>query len=100
MAKEQAKESGRIGRVKGQKIGRILIKMGKASRDQVQEALQLQKQRRLPLGQLLIELGYVTDDDVNTALASQAGMETVDLDQVKIDDSVVHLLPAETALSS
>jgi len=100
MAKEQVKESSRIGRVKGQKIGRILIKMGKASRDQVQEALHLQKDRRLPLGQLLIELGYVTDDDVNTALASQAGMEVVDLDQVKIDDAVVHLLPAETALSN
>ena len=45
------------GIVKGQKIGRILIKMGKATRDQIQEALALQKDRRMPLGQLLIELG-------------------------------------------
>ena len=100
MAKEQVKDAGLVGRVKGQKIGRILIKMGKANRDQVQEALQLQKERRLPLGQLLIELGYVTEEHVNAALASQAGMETVDLDQVKIDDDVIHLLPAETALSN
>ena len=85
--------------VKGQKIGRILTKMGKVSRDQIHEALQLQSTRNLPLGQLLVELGYVTEDDVNTALAKQAGMETVDLESVKIDAEVVHMLPAETAQS-
>lgn len=95
--------SSHEGDVKGQKIGRILMKMGKASRDQVQEALQLQVERkgnrRLPLGQMLVELGYVSEDDVNTALAKQAGMEIVDLSDVEIADEVVRMLPAETAES-
>ena len=42
--------------LKGRRIGRILTKMGKVTREQVHEGLQLQSQKRLPLGQLLIEL--------------------------------------------
>jgi type IV pilus assembly protein PilB len=83
--------------LKGRTLGRILTKMGKTTRDQVQEALQLQSQRRLPIGQLLIELGYVTEHDVNLALAAQAGMETLDLDAMDIAPEVIKILPAETA---
>ncbi|MEX0775608.1 MAG: ATPase, T2SS/T4P/T4SS family [Phycisphaeraceae bacterium] len=82
--------------MKGQRIGRILTKMGKVTREQVHEALQLQSQRRLPLGQLLLELGYVTDVDISAALAAQAGMESLDLNSMEIAPEVLHLLPAET----
>ncbi|MAE65485.1 MAG: pilus assembly protein PilB [Phycisphaeraceae bacterium] len=88
-----------LSELKGRRIGRVLTKMGKLTRDKVHEALQLQSQRRAPLGQLLIELGYVTQEDVNAALAAQAGMESLDLDHIEIPDSVVHILPAETALA-
>jgi type IV pilus assembly protein PilB len=83
--------------LKGRRIGRVLTKMGKVTREQVQEALTLQQKRRMPLGQLLVELGYVTQDDVNLALAAQAGMEVVDLDDVDIPDQVIKLVPAEFA---
>jgi type IV pilus assembly protein PilB len=86
-----------VNELKGRRIGRILTKMGKVTRDQVQEALAMQPQRRIPLGQLLVELGYISQDDVNLALAAQAGMETVDLENYDIPDAVVHLLLAETA---
>ncbi len=83
--------------LKGRRIGRILNKLGKVTREQVTEALQLQEKRRMPLGQLLVELGYVTQDDVNLALAAQAGMEVVDLDDVDIPEQVIQVLPAEFA---
>ncbi len=83
--------------LQNRKIGRILVKMGKVTREQVHEALQIQLQRRLPLGQLLIEMGYVDKKDVNAALAAQAGMETLDLEKIDIPDDVVHILPAQTA---
>ncbi len=86
-----------IKSLKGRKIGRILTKMGKVTREQVHEALQLQSQRRLPLGQLLIELGYVIQEDVNTALAAQAGMAVIDLERMNITESITQILPAETA---
>lgn len=88
-----------ISELKGRKIGRILTKMGKVSREQVNEALEMQKQRRLPLGQLLIELGYVTDDDVNAGLAAQAGMASIDLATTTIPKDVLEIIGAETAMS-
>ena len=86
-----------IEELRGRRLGRILVKLSKVTREQVQEALDLQQQRRMPIGQLLIELGYIAQEDVNEALAAQAGMESLDLDRMEIDDEVVHLLPAETA---
>jgi len=97
MAEQANSTKPSLSELKGRRIGRILTKMGKATRDQVTEALALQKQKRAPLGQLLIELGYVTHDDVNLALAAQAGMETVDLDDYDLTESVIREIPAEMA---
>lgn len=97
MTEQTDSKKPEIRELKGRKIGRILMKLGKVSRDQVQEALQLQSQRRMPLGQLLIELGYINEADVNEALAAQAGMETLDLEAMDIPEEVAKILPAETA---
>ncbi|MFI4859377.1 MAG: GspE/PulE family protein [Phycisphaerales bacterium JB063] len=86
-----------LGELKGLRIGRILTKMGKVTRDQVREGLALQQQKKRPLGQLLIELGYVTEDDVNLARAAQDGMQVVDLEDFDISDEVRHQIPAEMA---
>lgn len=83
--------------LKGRRLGRVLNKMGKVTRDQVQEALELQKKQRQPIGQLLVELGYISTDDLNLALAIQSGMEIIDLDDVDITSEIAHLIPAETA---
>jgi len=84
--------------LKGKRIGRILTKLGKVTRDQVYEALELQKQHHgQPIGQALIELGYVSEEDVDRALAAQAGMQMVDLESLEIPESVIKILPAETA---
>jgi len=82
--------------LKKRKIGRVLTKMGKLSRETVHEALQKQKERRIPLGELLVEMGHVTERDVQAALAGQAGMRFVDLDDYEIDDETRGALPAET----
>jgi type IV pilus assembly protein PilB len=73
-----------IEQLRGLKIGRILIKMGKLKRSQVHEALDIQKQKRGPVGKSLVELGYITDQDLALALASQSGMGTVELGKVDI----------------
>ncbi|MEM6332902.1 MAG: type II secretion system ATPase GspE [Planctomycetota bacterium] len=85
--------------LRSRRLGRVLTKMGKVTRDQVHEALTLQKERKSPIGTLLVELGYVTTDDVNLALAAQAGMEVIDLGDFDIPDDVVKRLPAETAMA-
>jgi len=86
-----------IGDLQGRRVGRVLTKQGKVSREQVHEALAMQSQRRMPLGQLLVELGYVEQEDINQALAAQSGMESVDLENLDIPQEVLHMIPAETA---
>ncbi len=83
--------------LKGRRLGRILTKLGRCTREQVHEALALQKTRKEPVGKLLVGLGYITESHVLEALAGQAGMATVDLKDRKIPDDVIQALPAETA---
>ena len=85
--------------LKGRRIGRVLNKMGKVTRDQINEALALQEKKRAPLGQLLVELGYVSHDDVNLALAAQAGMETVNLEDYDLSEEVIREIPTEMAMA-
>ena len=57
----------------GRPIGRVLIKMGKVTREQVIEALTYQKQRGGFLGEIMVKLGFIQPPDVLTALAAQRG---------------------------
>ncbi len=82
---------------KGRKLGRVLTKMGKVSREQVHEALEVQKTRKVPIGQLLVELGYCTQKDVAAALAGQAGMAYMDLTGMDIPEAVRNTIPSENA---
>ncbi|MBI1336162.1 MAG: type II secretion system protein GspE [Phycisphaera sp.] len=99
MENNSSKPGGNVGSsdLKGQRIGRILRKQGKVTREQVQEALQMQAQRRLPLGQLLVELGYINNDDVNSALAAQAGIGEMDLEASDIPASALSAISPEMA---
>jgi type IV pilus assembly protein PilB len=81
--------------LKGRKLGRVLTKMGKVTREQVHEALSIQKTRKAPIGQLLVELGHCADQDVSAALAGQAGMAYVDLQGLELPDVVREAIPAE-----
>ncbi len=82
--------------LKGRRLGRVLTKMGKVTREQVYEALKIQKERKAPIGKLLTELGYVVERDVQEALAGQAGMRFVDLADLELDEETIASLPAET----
>ncbi len=83
--------------LKGRRLGRVLTKLKKITRDQVHEALQLQKTRKQPLGELLVSLGYIDETDVMAARAGQAGMRMVNLDEIEISVEAIEALPAETA---
>ncbi|HYF13443.1 MAG TPA: ATPase, T2SS/T4P/T4SS family [Phycisphaerales bacterium] len=84
-----------LAELKGRKIGRILTKMGKVTREQVHEALTIQLTRKVPLGQLLVELGYCSQIDIAAALAGQAGMAFVDLSKFEMEDRLKDVIPAE-----
>ncbi|HEY0007464.1 MAG TPA: ATPase, T2SS/T4P/T4SS family [Tepidisphaeraceae bacterium] len=88
-----------IEQLKGRQLGRVLTKMGKVTRDQVQEALTYQRGagKGTAIGRLLIDLGYVKEIDVNIALAAQKGYELIDLGGINIAKEVIDAVPAQIA---
>ncbi|MEO1278264.1 MAG: ATPase, T2SS/T4P/T4SS family, partial [Planctomycetota bacterium] len=83
--------------LKGRKIGRVLTKMGKVTRDQVHEALSIQRTRKKKIGEVLVELEYCTEADIQAALAGQAGMAFEDLSGKEIPEEAIEAVPAESA---
>ena len=84
--------------LKGRKLGRVLTKMGKVTREQVHEALAIQQEQpSRKIGELLVELGHVTEADIRQALAGQAGIEQVSLRGREISDETFAAIPATTA---
>ena len=81
--------------LKGRKLGRVLTKLGKTTRERVHEALEVQKTRKLRLGELMVELGYCSATDVAEALAGQAGMHYVNLTGFDIPESFRDVVPSE-----
>lgn len=86
-----------LEQLKGRPIGRILVKMGKLTRDKVHEALEIQKKKPERIGQILIDLKYITAADLREALAAQRGMRSVDLLNTETDTEALKLVPAEMA---
>ncbi|MEM8834658.1 MAG: ATPase, T2SS/T4P/T4SS family [Planctomycetota bacterium] len=80
------------------KLGRVLTKMGKVTREQVHEALQIQQKegKKRKVGEILVELGYINAVDIEMALAGQAGMDFVDLSELEITEETLAAIPPET----
>lgn len=94
-----------IDQLKGRPLGRVLIKMGRLTREQVHKGLEVQVQQRAkgnntPIGQILIEMGLITEKDRNLALAAQMGYEAVDLEMRDIPKDVIDRVPAQMATGS
>ena len=86
-----------VAELRRRPLGRVLVKMGKITRDQVHQALAVQKEKRGPLGQILVDMGYIDEGTLTLALAFQAGMEYVDLKGIEIPDEVVKQIPSQMA---
>ena len=89
MATDTIKLDVNVDELRGRPIGRVLVKMGKLTRDQVHEALGIQRDKGGPLGQILIDLGYIDENTLVFALAFQVGMQFVDIDKLEIPEEVI-----------
>ena len=66
---------------KRRQLGEILKRWGLIDDQKLQEGLKIAQGSRKRIGEVLVDLGYAQQNDVAKALASQFGMEFVDLDQ-------------------
>jgi type IV pilus assembly protein PilB len=83
--------------MKGRRLGRVLTKMGKVTREQVHAALSKQPSLKKKLGEVLVEMGLVTPRDISVAVAGQAGMRFVEVSINDIAEDVLAAIPPETA---
>jgi type IV pilus assembly protein PilB len=81
-----------------QHLGSLLINRGLLNVEQVKQAFEEQQLTGKRLGEIVVAHGWVTAQDLAKALATQAGLEYVDLSETELDTAVARLLPKELAI--
>jgi type IV pilus assembly protein PilB len=99
MAEAQQQQEYQIDALRGRPLGRVLVKMGKLTREQVHEALERQKETGGPIGEIMIDMDMIDSQTRTLALAFQAGMEFVDLRNAEIPDHVISQIQPQVATS-
>jgi type IV pilus assembly protein PilB len=70
-------------------LGSILLEEGMLTEEQLLDAIDAQQQRGQSLGRTLVELGLISEGQLVRALASQVGMEFVELADFPVEQSAV-----------
>ncbi len=92
-----------IEQLRGRPIGRVLMKMGLLTRENVHHCLEVQKQRQqkehknIPIGEIFVELGLVDEKQLHIALAAQRGMEFINLAEIDVPPSALEKLSSQMA---
>src|SRR5207302_1712653 len=77
----------------GLRRGDILLEQGLVAEQELAHAVEIQTRDGGRLGQILLEQGIVTPVGLLSSLASQFGVDLVDLDTTQLDLEAVALLP-------
>lgn len=80
---------------KRKKIGEILIESKSIDSSQLDDALKFASEHNKRVGQALVEQGACDEDEVAKALASQFGLEFIDLDKHSVDKQALELIPTK-----
>jgi len=78
-----------------QKIGEILISWGVITEEALSGALKYGMENGKRVGEALVELEHCKEEDVTKALATQFGLEYIDLDRNIIPSSALDLIPSD-----
>ena len=80
---------------KRKKLGEILIGWGLLDEKKLQTAVAQADSTHRRLGETLVEMGLVEEEQVTKGMATQFGLEYVDLDHHVVDKSSLELMPEE-----
>ncbi len=75
-------------------LGTILLEDGVVTEEQLMDAIDEQQRNGQSLGRALVELGLISEGQLVRALASQVGMEFVELGNYSVDQAAVALVPS------
>ncbi|WP_062466433.1 GspE/PulE family protein [Demequina maris] len=74
-------------------LGTILLEDGALTEEMLAEGIDEQQARGQSLGRTLVEMGFISEGQLVRALASQVGMEFVELADFPVDRAAVSLIP-------
>ena len=77
------------------RLGDILIQQGVIDQDKLAAALSDQRAFGGKLGRTLVDLGYVTEHQLVQALATQLGVDAVDLSNLEVAQEALSILPVD-----
>ncbi len=75
------------------RLGEVLVEAGLISQAQLEQALQTQQATGERLGRVLVSMGLATQDAIAKAIASQLGLEYVNVQTTSIAEDVLTILP-------
>jgi type IV pilus assembly protein PilB len=79
-------------------LGKMLVKAGKITEDQLQKALELQENSAGKLGEILVRIGAVPDENViSEFIGKQLNIGALRLTDIELNPEVVKLIPYDIA---
>lgn len=79
-------------------LAKLLVREGIVSTEQIRESIESGKESGFGLGESLAALGYVTERQLVEFLSREYGVPSMDIDACETDESVIRLIPRDTAL--
>jgi len=79
------------------RLGELLTKANLITQDQLKESLRVQKETGGKLGETLIKLGFVSEEDITECLSQQFGVPSINLMHFEIDAAVIKLISGDVA---
>jgi hypothetical protein len=87
-------------RLKGPRLGDLLVMKGYIDRDQLATALFESKTTNVMLGRVLLAKGWIFEEELARCLSEQWGIEYVSLMRTGVDVSTARLLPRQVGLDA
>src|SRR5690242_10187255 len=78
-----------------QRIAELLVRAGIVTREQLAQAQAKGRENGASVTKELVRLGFTTENNLTQFLASQFGIEIVDIDPHDIEESVFNLVPQQ-----
>lgn len=80
-----------------EKLGSLLVKAGLINQEQLNQALEEQQKTGDKLGSLLVKLDFVSEQKLIEFLAQQYRVQSINLNEIEVDESVVQLITPKLA---
>ena len=76
-------------------LGHILVEKGFMSEADLEKAMDMSRHEGVRIGQASMRLGFITERHFAEAISEQYGLELIDLENFRVDDEALNLIPAD-----